>query len=119
LRINFLDVPVVGNKTDNIAKATILCNYTLPEILQLKFGWWDKYHKGTIKEWVVTNAVSQLRDYIKSAEVTQMVKEKGLEMRAHLVIIVGSRHILLWDMGKEGNLAEEPCLAGTTGAWKK
>ena len=56
---------------------------------------------------------------MKSAEVTQMVKEKGLEMRAHLVIIVGSRHILLWDMDKEGNLAEEPCLAGTTGAWKK
>jgi len=63
----------------------------------------------------VANAISQLRDYIKSAEVTQMVEEKGLEIRAHLVIIVGSRHILLWDMG---NLAEEPCLVGTTGAWK-
>jgi hypothetical protein len=36
-------------------------------------------------------------------------------MQAHLVIIVGSRHILLWDMDKEGNLAKIPYLAETTG----
>jgi hypothetical protein len=65
----------------------------------------------------VANAAPQLRNYIKGTEVTQMV-EKGLKMRAHLVIIVGSRQILLWDMNKEGKLSE-PCLVGTTGAWKK
>lgn len=43
----------------------------------------------------------------------QEMKVKGeLKIRAHLVIIVGSRHILLWDMNSEGNLADEPCLVG-------
>ena len=52
----------------------------------------------------------QLRDYIKSTKVQQLVEKRSLELRAHLVIIVGSRHILLWDMDKEGNLAAEPRL---------
>ena len=52
----------------------------------------------------------QLRGYIKSTEVQQPIKEQSLELQAHLVIIVGSRHILLWDMDKEGNLAAEPRL---------
>ena len=43
-------------------------------------------------------------------EVQQWVKKQNLELKAHLVIIVGSRHILLWDMDKEGNLAAEPRL---------
>jgi hypothetical protein len=58
----------------------------------------------------------QLRNYIKSPEVTQLVK-KGLEMRAYLVIIVGSRHILLWDMDEDGDLADEPRLVGMTSTW--
>ena len=61
----------------------------------------------------------QLRAYIKSAEVTQLVEKKGLEMQAYLVIIVGSRHILLWDMDEDGNLANEPRLVGMTSAWTK
>jgi len=34
----------------------------------------------------------------------------SLELQAHFVIVVGSRHILLWDMDEEGNLAAEPRL---------
>jgi hypothetical protein len=52
----------------------------------------------------------QLRDYMKSTYVQQLMEKQSLELRAHLVIIVGSRHILLWDMEKEGNLAAEPRL---------
>ena len=52
----------------------------------------------------------QLRDYIKSSYVQQLMEKQSLKLRAHLVIIVGSRHILLWDMDKEGNLAAEPRL---------
>jgi hypothetical protein len=55
----------------------------------------------------------QLRGYIKSTYVQQLVEKQSLELLAHLVIIVGSRHILLWDMDKEGNLAAEPCLVET------
>jgi hypothetical protein len=37
----------------------------------------------------------QLRDYTLSDKVQRLVKERSLELQAHLVIIVGSRHILL------------------------
>jgi hypothetical protein len=96
-----------------IAKLAILCDYKLSEILKLKFVACDQFHQGTIQQWAVINA-EQLRNYIKSPEVTQRVLNEGLEMRAHLVIIVGSRHILLWDMDKEGKLADEPRLVGMT-----
>jgi hypothetical protein len=96
-----------------LTKAAMLHDYKLSEILQLKFRAQDRYHQGSIKECVVGMA-DQLRDYIKSDEVTQLVENQGLEMLAHLVIIVGSRHILLWDMDKEGNLADEPRLVGMT-----
>ena len=56
------------------------------------------------------NEGPQLGDYIKSTKVQQLVVERSLELQAHLVIIVGSRHILLWDMDKEANLAPEPRL---------
>jgi hypothetical protein len=71
-----------------------------------------------IKQWVVANA-GQLRNYVKSREVTLRTLNEGLEIRAHLVIIVGSRHILLWDMDKDGNLADEPRLVGMTNTWDR
>jgi hypothetical protein len=98
-----------------LTKVVTLSNYDLSEILQIKFSKNDQFHQGTIQEWVVENAAGQLRNYIKSDEVAQQVKNRGLELRAHLIIIVGSRHILLWDMDKEGNLAYEPRLVGMTG----
>jgi hypothetical protein len=55
-------------------------------------------------------AAPQLRDYTKSQEVMRL-KSEGLEIRSTLVVIVGSRHILLWDMDDDGNLANEPSLA--------
>jgi hypothetical protein len=61
----------------------------------------------------------KLKDYIMSAEVKALMKERKLELQAHLVIIVGSRHILLWDMDKDGNLANGPRLVGMTSTWDK
>jgi hypothetical protein len=100
-------------------KADILHNYKLSEILELKFIVSDICHRGTIKEWVTKNASRQLRDYIRSHEVTERVVNEGLALRAHLVIIVGSRHILLWDMDKDGNLADKPRLVGMTSTWDR
>jgi len=56
------------------------------------------------------NAAGQLREYVTGPTVKQLLEERSLELRAHLVIIVGSRHILLWDMDKKGTLAAEPRL---------
>ena len=113
-RINYLDIRDPNDTIPNdLNKAAILCDYKLSDILKLKFVAWDQYHKGTIKQCVVKYA-KQLRDYIKSDEVTRRVSEEKLAMQAHLVIIVGSRHILLWDMNEHGVLANEPRLVGMT-----
>ena len=90
--------------------AKTLCDYKLHQILNLKFNPSDKHHTGTLRSQVTGDDASQLRGYIKSPEVQQRLTEGSLELQAHLVIIVGSRHILLWDMDKEGNLALEPHL---------
>ncbi|KIX09037.1 uncharacterized protein Z518_00115 [Rhinocladiella mackenziei CBS 650.93] len=108
-RINFLNIEA-GDRNADLAKADILRDYKLSEILQLRFDTWDMYHQGTIRSWVMANEARQLRDYIKSTEIQQKVEKDSLELQAHLVIVVGSRHILLWDMDKEGNLAAEPRL---------
>jgi hypothetical protein len=97
-RIQYLDVRGPRNATPNVFdKAAILCNYKLSQILELKFVDGDRHHQGKIKEWVSANAGKQLSDYIKSNEVKGRVSDGKLKMRAHLVIIVGSRHILLWE----------------------
>jgi hypothetical protein len=103
-----------GNTSPNLfTKTAMLCNYKFSDILQIQFAGNDNYHRGTIQQWAMTTA-GQLKDYIKSPQVTQRVLNEQLEMRAHLVIIVGSHQILLWDMNKDGNLADEPRLVGMT-----
>ena len=96
---------------DPRAKADALRLYGLPDILQLRFNSLDMRHHGTIQSWVMEKEAPQLRGYIKSAEVQQQLEKQSLQLKAHFVIIVGSRHILLWDMDEEGNLAPEPRLA--------
>src|SRR5271170_5673931 len=96
----------------------MLGHYKLPQILQIRFAAWDQYHQGTIQQWVVTTA-GQLKDYIKSPQVTQRVLNEGLKLQAHLVIIAGSRHILLWDMDEDGNLADKPRLVRMTSTWDR
>jgi hypothetical protein len=44
--------------------------------------------------------------------VKEKLKEGGFLLKAHLVVVVGSRHILLWDMDHDGKLAEMPSLVG-------
>jgi len=117
-RINFLDVP--GKYGDSEEKADTLCNYELQQILDLRFAYWDIVHRDkrdqkriyTIQEWVKEKEAPQLRDYIKSNDVQQLIQKHSLKLRAYFVIIVGSRHILLWGMDTNGTLAEEPRLVG-------
>ena len=105
-------MPVGRNERadDPRAKADALRLYGLPDILQLKFSSSDVRHHGTIESWVMEKEAPQLKGYIKSAEVQQQLEKQSLQLKAHFVIVVGSRHILLWDMDEEGNLAPEPRL---------
>ena len=99
-------------RPDRDTKASALSEYTLSQILQLKFGHWDQFRPGkTLEQWIEQMAAPQLKDYIRSDQVRQLLKDGGLVMRAHLVVVVGSRHILLWEMDSDGKLATHPNLA--------
>ncbi|RPB19292.1 DUF1703-domain-containing protein [Terfezia boudieri ATCC MYA-4762] len=54
-QIQHLNVPVGSSGNAVLAKADILRDYTLPQIIELRFGHWDKYHRGTIRSWVMEN----------------------------------------------------------------
>ena len=77
--------------------------YNLQEILQLKFC---KYDAG--------NDLPQLRNYVKSPQITQMLREGNLEMQAQ-----SSSDPLLWDMDKEGNAAGQPRHITVPKRWTK
>jgi len=105
-QIDFLDIPVPRvQKSNRSEKASTLTEYTLPQVLQLKFGHWDLYHKGwTMQMLMEKEAAPQLKDYIQSNEVVEKLKGRKLSLRAFVVLVVGSRHILVQEMGSNGEL---------------
>ncbi len=109
-RIDYLAISVPNPSRE--AKALALSKYALQDVLKLKFKKQDKYRAGkTIQQWVKAEA-ARLKEYVSSKEVVKMATSgEGLSLRAHMVIIVGSRHVLVWDMDGDGNLAKMPYLA--------
>ncbi|KAF9339225.1 hypothetical protein BGZ91_006667 [Linnemannia elongata] len=74
-------------------------------VLDLKFRN-DKFRAGqTIKEWVLSgpkggngpSPQEQLREYVQSPEISRWKKD-GYTITPVLVVVVGSRHILLWNL---------------------
>lgn len=95
------------------AKASVLSIYTIEQIQNLKFTKNDKFRSGkNLKQWIEDEA-SKLKDYITSAEVKGKLKDEGLLLRAHMVVVIGSRHILVWDMNDDGELVDSPHLIGS------
>jgi hypothetical protein len=80
-------------------------------VLNIKFGKNDKFHVGTLKKWITKEVAPQLKSYIMSEEVKKKL-EDGLSLKAHIVVIIGSRQILVWDMDGDGKLAKAPNLVG-------
>src|SRR2546421_9635991 len=110
--MDFLAVRVQGKrKPRQDAKASALSKYTLEDVLKLKFDKRDIYRPGqTIEQWVRSEA-TRLKGYVTSPEVVKKAKDGGLLLKAHMVIVIGSRHILVWDMDSNGDLAKKPYLA--------
>lgn len=90
-------------------KASILSRYTLEEVLDLKFSRNDKFPPGkTLTQWIIDTVAPQVKDHVKSEEVKKKLNNRGLLLKAHLVVVVGSRHILMWNIDNDGELAELP-----------
>jgi hypothetical protein len=113
-RTDCLDILVIIKdrlKLD-LAKAAVLCDYRRDQILDLEFDTRDQFHGRTIRSRVKHHDGPQLREYIRGAKVQKLIKDRNLKLQAYLVIIVGSRRVLLWEMDKQGNLAADPRFIG-------
>jgi hypothetical protein len=99
---------------DDIAKAKQLEAMGLHEILELNFER-CKFRSGTIGNWIDGNdpqseiVREQLRSYIRGSTVQEEIA--GKNFRAFVVVIVGSRQILVREMDKHGNWVNEFQLA--------
>ena len=105
-QIDFLHIPVPRVRMPSRSeKALTLSEYTLLQVLQLKFVLWDRCHKGwTMQQLMEKEAAPQLKDYIQSKEVTEKLEGGKLLLRALVVVVVGSRHILVQEMDSNGQL---------------
>lgn len=84
-----IDSLVVGKSRDRELKAKTLSELYVDEVLGLKFNKRKLHRKGTIEEWITP----QLQSYVASVEAKD--RRGGRKLHAYLVLIVGSRHILL------------------------
>jgi hypothetical protein len=117
LPIDFLDIPIPKQRSKRVTtaiKASVLSKYSCDKVLDINFGKNDKFHVGKLQEWIIDEVAPQLKSYILSEEMKKMLLEDGRSLKAHIVIIVGSRQILVWDMDGDGKLAEAPDLVERT-----
>ena len=123
--IDFLDIPIPRQRLKKVTgatkpsrepimrnerrkKASVLSTYSLNKVLGINFGKNEKFRAGELREWIIDEAAPQLKSQIMSEEVQKQLK--GLSLKASIVVIIGSRQILVWDMDADGNLMGEPDL---------
>ena len=112
-----IDYIQIGSGT-RLERANVLANIlNAPEVLDLKFRNDEFRSRQTIEEWILSgprvgkelSPQQQLHEYVQTSEI-EMWKKDGYTIMPILVVVVGSRHILLWNL--DGNtLDESPRLA--------
>jgi len=106
--LEFLDLQA-GDMATESEKAKLLENLGVAEILNLKFHRREKFKKGTIQSWLKKDVKAQLKSYICTPEISKLVVNR--RFHAYLVLVVGSRKILVWEMDTKGNWIGRPVLA--------
>jgi hypothetical protein len=114
IQINYIKI----GSGSQLKRADVLADIpNASEVLDLKFRN-DKFGVGqTIKEWILNepkdgkghSPQQQLRDYAQSREIKKWEKD-GYTITPILVVVVGSRHILLWNLAGD-KLDASPRLA--------
>jgi len=117
IQIDYLDLGTVGSREKKAERMN--GTFDASAILDLKFGRNDKWRPGqSIKEWILqgprngqskVSPREQLATYLSSLEVARLKEEH--EVTGYLVVIVGSRQILLWKMDDDGTFQSAPQLA--------
>ncbi|KAG0636846.1 hypothetical protein HOY80DRAFT_1024181 [Tuber brumale] len=106
INIDFVDL---GVSLVRHQKADLIAELDINGVLDLKFNRKEKFKKGTIRRWISTEVTAQLRKYVLSKEIQD--EARGRQFHAHLVLVVGSRQILIWDMDQTGNWVGKANLA--------
>ncbi|RPA89034.1 hypothetical protein L873DRAFT_1823600 [Choiromyces venosus 120613-1] len=106
IKIDFLDL---GDSLSLDEKAEALSKLGISGVLELKFHKWEKYKKGTIRDWIEKDVTAQFKSYVLSPEIRELAGSR--EFHAHLVLVVGSRKILVWEMDEKGDWIGQPVLA--------
>jgi hypothetical protein len=122
--IDFLDIPVPTEISQKVTRATgasdeqilrekkasVLSEYSCSKVLDIKFGKNDKFHASKLRKWIIDKVAPQLKSYIMNEEVKKL--QRDLSLKAHIVVVIGSRQILVWDMHGDGKLVKAPISVG-------
>ena len=106
VQINYLQI--AGSQT--LDKASALSKRSDPnEVVNIEFGRNDRWRSGkTIGDWVngsgADSPQSQVKRYFESHEITELARKYGEDLHGHLIVIVGNRKILCWDVNNDGKL---------------
>jgi len=118
IKIDFLEIEDATTNADmkfgnpRIDEALTLSKFLdANELLKVKFGRNDKWRRGkTIGEWVHgsggNSPQSQITRYFESPEITKLVNDKDRLFHGHLVLVVGNRKVLIWDVDDAGKLGD-------------
>jgi hypothetical protein len=117
LQIDYLDIPRTRNiQTDHrLQKASTLSNMTIDQVLDIKFANHDRYHPQgkSIKDWIEGKERVHRSAESPAEQLARYLSNLGDEgIRAYLIVVVGSRKILVWEMDvTKRTLDHQPCLA--------
>jgi len=88
------------------------------DVLELRFSRHDAWRPGqTIRSWIAEGPIrgdnkksprQQLSEYVDSPEITKL--KDGNEVTAYLIVVIGSRQVLFWEMDN-GDFQKDPQLA--------
>ncbi|KAF9157955.1 hypothetical protein BGX21_003884, partial [Mortierella sp. AD011] len=94
VQIDYVDI----RSKSPLRKANVLANIRdVDTVLDLRFRN-EKFRTDmTIREWILSGPQDQLREYAHSADI-QKWKDDGYTITPVLVVVVGSRHVLLWNL---------------------
>ncbi|RPB03671.1 hypothetical protein L873DRAFT_1800155 [Choiromyces venosus 120613-1] len=106
VKIDSLDL---GDSLSLDEKAEALSKLRISEVLDLEFHEREKYKEETIGDWIEEDVTAQLKSYLLSPEIRELARSR--EFHAYLVLVIGSRKILVWEMDEKGDRIGEPVLA--------
>jgi len=116
IQIDYLDLGTVVSREKKVEYLN--GTFEASAILDLKFGRNDRWRQGqTIKEWILqgprngqskVSPREQLATYLASEEIAHLKEEH--EVIGYLVVVVGSRQILLWKMDDDEAFQSVPQL---------